>query len=155
MTDTVKLDFIHGQNCFFIFPTIVITDYRKDNWISEIKTIMFYWGRYYYKWEIIKTTKETNYSVNSDLLKIVVKVLNKYNHVITNMEKLKDYLIENKNVVLMIKNCPQEHKYFTETLFNILRFNDFVKEKHIEEISSSKTAKSNMSMKNEVRLNVN
>ena len=67
------------------------------------------------------------------------------------MEKLKDYLIENKNVVLMIKNCPQEHKYFTETLFNILRFNDFVKEKHIEEISSSKTIKSDMSMKNEVR----
>ena len=140
-----------NNNCFFIFPTIVITDYRKDNWISEIKTIMFYWGRYYYKWEIIKTTKETNYGINSDLLKIVVKVLNKYNHVITNMEKLKDYLIENKNVVLMIKNCPQENKFFTETLFNILRFNDFVKEKHIEEISSSKTIKSDMSMKNEVR----
>ena len=51
----------------------------------------------------------------------------------------------------MIKNSPQEHKYFTETLFNILRFNDFVKEKHIEEISSSKTIKSDMSMKNEVR----
>ena len=66
-----------NNNCFFVFPTIVITDYRKDNWISEIKTIMFYWGRYYYKWEIIKTTKETNYGVNSDLLKIVVKVLNK------------------------------------------------------------------------------
>lgn len=27
-----------NNNCFFIFPTIVITDYRKDNWISEIKT---------------------------------------------------------------------------------------------------------------------
>lgn len=116
------------NNCFFIIPSIISTTYKQKTWNSETKSIVIGFLYFYLQIDIININKDIDSSITQQTIQVISKTLNEKGYYVKDIESLQKYLKQNKNIVLLIKNSNVEHKYLKETLFNIIKFNDFIKE---------------------------
>lgn len=125
------------NDCFFLIPSIVMTPSNQSTWDSEKKSVIFGFLKLYVQLDIITINKDIDTSINQDVMNKINQILYANNYYVKDVEGLKNYLKATQNVVLLVKNSPQDHKYFKQTLFNIIKFMPFVAERdknHVKKI---------------------
>lgn len=117
-----------GKNnkTLFLIPTIILTDYKKSSWYSEQRSITLFFFKYFLQFNIVKLTKDINYTINNKVIDNLNYIFTKNGYVITDVEKLKSYLENNKNLILLLKNSPVKHNYINNIIINIFQYSDFV-----------------------------
>lgn len=130
--DSTKIHYTYKkgkkQNCFFILPSIVMTNYKQNTWLSETKYITIGFLRYFFEITITKFTKAIDYTITDELIQSIIKICNAKGYHINDIELLKIWLKENKNLILLLKNTNLNHVYLQKTLINIIQYQSFVKQ---------------------------
>lgn len=130
--DSTKIHYTYKkgkkQNCFFILPSIVMTNYKQNTWLSETKYITIGFLRYFFEITITKFTKAIDYTITDELIQSIVTICNSRGFHIHDIEALKKWLKENKNLILLLKNTNLNHVYLQKTLINIIQYQSFIKQ---------------------------
>ena len=93
------------DNCFFIIPSAIVSKYKQNTWMSETKYITIGFLQYFFQINITKINKNIDPSVDQTLIDKMTFILNEYGYFISDVHLLTNFLKENKNIILLIKNC--------------------------------------------------
>lgn len=117
------------DNCFFIIPSVIVSKYKQNTWMSETKYITIGFLQYFFQINITKINKNIDPSVDQTLIDKMTFILNEYGYFISDVHLLTNFLKENKNIILLIKNCSTNHIYLQKTFINIIKYHEFIKQR--------------------------
>jgi hypothetical protein len=117
------------NECFFLIPSIIMTQYSPNTWSDKTKYITIGFLKYVIEIAIITKHKNIDYTVDQVIVDRANFILHKYNFYISDTEELTKYLKNNQKIVLLLKNCNPNNQYFQKTFINIIKYNNFIKER--------------------------
>ena len=111
------------NECFFLIPSIIMTQYSPNTWSDKTKYITIGFLKYVIEIAIITKHKNIDYTVDQVIVDRANFILHKYNFYISDTEELTKYLKNNQKIVLLLKNCNpiiNTSKKHLSTLSNII-----------------------------------
>lgn len=126
-----------NMNCFYYLPTIIKTNYKQNTWNSQTHSYVFGFLNYYYQIDITEVNREISIAVDDGLIGSAAEILEKYGYFISDTAGLRDFLICNQHLIILLKNTPINHEYLQEAFMNMIRYQNFIKSKKgIDEFQS-------------------